>query len=117
MGCLIELFFWTLSRFIGYFIIVPLIHIYFFLKDTALIWSVSFYLITSFLFTDTLIQEYRTIITVLLLIPVVIKLIQKIKNTYLRFKHWKLKREIRKRTYDMEINQMSTMEEDDNYYE
>lgn len=96
MGCLIQMFFYVLSRFLWYIIINPIITILFFLKDIGLIWSISFYIITDFFFLNTFIQDYRILITVLLLLPVIIKIIKKISLIITRLSIWKESRRLKK---------------------
>lgn len=62
--------------------------LFFFLKDIGLIWSVSFYVITHFMFLDTFIQDYRILITVLLLIPFVLKMLAFILRGINRYLIW-----------------------------
>jgi len=96
MGCLAELIGWLLGNIIWYLFIYPILLIVSLLKRTGLIWSVSFYLITEFMFLDTFIQDYRTVITLFLLIPVVIKFIQKIKDIHFNIKWWFTQRDMKK---------------------
>lgn len=74
MGCLAQLFIQFTVGLVWYVIINPLMTLFFILKDIGLIWSVGFYVLSEFLFLDTFIQDYRTAITILLLIPFILKL-------------------------------------------
>lgn len=96
MGCLADLVGKLIGSVIWYLIIYPILLIFSLLKRTGLIWSVGFYLITDFMFLDTFIQDYRTIIALLLLIPVVIKFIQKIKDIHFSIKWWFIQRDMKK---------------------
>lgn len=106
MGCLFQLFGEILGYFLWYFVFNPIITVIFFLKDIGLIWSLSFYVITHYLFLDTFIQDYRMLITVLLLIPFMLKIIRQVSLTVTRFTMWREKRRLRKK----EVKQ------GDNYY-
>lgn len=96
MGCLLHLFLQLLGHFIGIFIITPLFKIFFFLLDTGLVWSIGFYLITELFFFGTAIHDYQLLITVILLIPFLIKLVRKIKDIHFNIKWWLIQRDMKK---------------------
>lgn len=115
MGCLIQLFIGILGEFLWFFVLNPIITILFFLKDIGLIWSIGFYVITHFLFLDTFVQDYRILITVLLLIPFIVKVIRQVSLTITRFSIWRENRRLKKNR-NLEENDHYSIEEDDNYY-
>ena len=121
MGCLIQLFIGTLGEFLWFFVFNPIITILFFLKDIGLIWSIGFYVITHYLFLDTFVQDYRIIITALLLIPFIIKVIRQVSLTITRFSMWRENRSLKKsknlETKLEEKNHFKKKEEDNHYEE
>jgi hypothetical protein len=88
MGCLIQLFTELLGYFLWYFVLYPLLIMFTFLKKIGLIWSIGFYVLSEFLFLDTFIQDYRILITILLLIPFVVQIIRGLIWSLDRFSLW-----------------------------
>lgn len=111
MGCLIQMFTQLLGYFLWYLVLYPLLVTVTFLKDIGLIWSISFYVITHFMFLDTFIQDYRILITVLLLIPFVLKTLSFILRGINRYLIWSENRAEKKAT------KVRQKEEANNFYE
>lgn len=96
MGCLLQIFFGFLARFLWYVILNPLLTLFFFLLDIGLIWSIGSYLIIELFFYGTAIHDYQLLITVILLIPFLIKLVRKIKDIHFNIKWWLIQRDMKK---------------------
>src|SRR5699024_1682554 len=113
MGCIMDLYIWVIMKSILYFVIYPIRFIIYLFRKTGLIWSAGFFLLTEFMFLDSVIQDYRFLIVFLLLFPAIFKLIRTIKNLIGRFKWWIMKRDMRKKGFDDEIN--ITLNDDGSY--
>lgn len=108
MGCLAQLFIQLTVSLVWYIIINPLMTLFFILKDIGLIWSVAFYIITEFYFLDTVIQDYRVLITAVLLLPLIFKtvifIIKVLDKIFTWFENRAEKKEMKLKRKEREVN-------------
>lgn len=108
MGCLAQLFIQLTVGLVWYVIINPLMTLFFILKDIGLIWSAGFYVLSEFLFLDTVVQDYRITITILLLIPFVLKVLAFMLRRLNRYMIWSEnraeKKELKLQRKEKEVN-------------
>ncbi|MGO2603321.1 MAG: hypothetical protein ACTH80_04495 [Alkalibacterium gilvum] len=108
MGCLIQIFFQLLTYFLWYFVLYPSLVFFTYLRKTGLIWSATFYVTTAFFFLDTAIQDYRILITAVLLIPFIIKtfiwIIKVLEKIFTWFENRAEKNELKLQQKEKEVN-------------